>query len=334
MKPRLVDVAREAGVSPKTVSNYVNGYPFMSQATTDKVKTAIDKLGYVPNRMARNLRTGRTGLIAMVVPDLKIPYFAELAGLVTAAADRRGVTVLIDQTDGQADRERRAVGGLGPQSIDGLIMSPLSLTGDEVVEAAAVPMVLLGERARPAGIAYVGVDNVGAAKAATVHLIESGRRRIAAIGPVGARRHGTASLRLDGYREALAEAGMAQRDDHEPSVREFSRSEGDAAMQQLLALPEPPDAVFCFNDLLAVGALAAIHRAGLRVPTDIAMVGWDDIPEAAYTWPPLTSVRPDKERLAEAAVDHLLRLLSGEAIDQPEVFVGYDVVARESSARA
>ncbi|MGD7705074.1 LacI family DNA-binding transcriptional regulator [Microlunatus sp. Y2014] len=331
MKARLVDVAKEAGVSPKTVSNYVNGYPFMSKATTEKVRAAIEKLDYVPNRMARNLRTGRTGIIALAVPELNVPYFAELAGHVTTAAEKHGVTVLIDQTDGEPDRERRVAAGLGPQAIDGLIMSPQGLDGNELASLAAIPMVLLGERLHPEGVPYVGVDNVAAATAATNHLIDSGYRRIAAIGRVSQQQNGTGSLRLQGYQEALAAAGLKPAQGYTRTVAAYERAEGAREMDALLDLKNPPDAVFCFNDLLAVGALSTLHRRGVTVPDEVAVMGWDDISEVRYTWPPITSVSVDKAQLAEVAVDHLLALLAGAEIEDPQQFVDFAVEVRAST---
>ncbi|MFD2351672.1 LacI family DNA-binding transcriptional regulator [Nonomuraea ferruginea] len=147
MQPRLKDVAALAGVSIKTVSNVVNGYPFVKPETRERVERAIAELNYRPNLTARNLRQGRSGVIALAVPDLDIPYFAELATNVITAADRHGWTVLIDQTQGDRAKERLVVSGIRAHLIDGLLFSPLALTAADLAQRADhTPMVLLGER--------------------------------------------------------------------------------------------------------------------------------------------------------------------------------------------
>lgn len=332
MKPRLVDVAREAGVSPKTVSNFLNGYPFMSDQTTERVRAAVQKLEYVPNRSARTLRTGKIGIIGLAVPNLRAPYFAELAALVTEAAEDRGYTLLIDQTGGDLDRELRAVRGIGPQALDGLIISPLQLRAEDVSAARdAQPLVVLGEWEHPAGVPYVGVDNVAAARTATEQLLSLGRRRIAAIGTISDIPSGTWGVRLAGYLEALAAAGIDPDDRLLPRVRDFRYDQGAAAMSRLLGLDEPPDAVFCFSDMLAIGALSVLHEHGLGVPGDVAVIGWDDVTEAQYAWPPLTSVRAETDVVARVAVDYLLRQLDRQPLDRPEYYVDYRIVGRAST---
>jgi DNA-binding LacI/PurR family transcriptional regulator len=332
MKARLIDVAKEAGVSPKTVSNYLNGYPFMSEGTIKRVRDAVTKLNYVPNRSAQTLRTGKIGIIGLVVHDLATPYFAELAARITEAGEERGYTVLIDQTAADLERERRAVGGLGRQALDGVIVSPLKLTAADVAAATdAVPVVVLGEWAHPAGVPYVGVDNVAAARAATEHLLGLGHRRIAAIGTISDVPRGTWGVRVDGYRQALAAAGIEPDPDLQPRVRNFKYDQGATAMQALLELPEPPDAVFCFSDMLAIGALSVLNARGVKVPDEVAVMGWDDITEATYSTPPLTTVRAATDVVARTAVDYLLRQIAGEPIESPDFYVDFEIVVRQTT---
>lgn len=333
MRARLVDVARLAGVSTKTVSNVVNGYVHVSPQMRARVSEAVSELGYVPNSTARKLRTGRTGILALALPDLSVPYFAELARHVTTAAEERGFTILIDQTEGLAARERRIAGGLRDHVIDGLIFSPLALGVEEIAEASGdTPMVLIGEREHPADTDHVAIDNVAAAALATRHLLDLGRRRVAAVGgPVDGRR-GTGALRLTGYQTALAEGDV----DADPRLvvptHHFHRDEGARAMTQLLDLPDLPDAVFCFNDLMALGAMFVLRRRRLRVPADIAVVGFDDIEESQYAYPPLTTVSPDKQEVARTAVELLVSRLTGTPMNGPtEVFVDHCLVVREST---
>jgi LacI family transcriptional regulator, repressor for deo operon, udp, cdd, tsx, nupC, and nupG len=332
VKARLVDVAKEAGVSPKTVSNYLNGYPFMTERTRELVRAAIEKLNYVPNQSARTLRTGKIGIIGLAVHNLRAPYFAQLASLLSECAEEHGYTLLIDQTGGDVERERRAVRGVGPQALDGLIISSLRLTADEVAAAkATMPMVVLGEWAHPAGVPYVGVDNVTAARTATEHLLSLGRRRIAAIGAVGDTPTGTWGVRMTGYVEALAAAGIEPDSRLQTRIRDFGFDQGASAMTRLLDLPDPPDAVFCFSDMLAIGALSVLHARGVRIPEDIAVMGWDDITQAQFAWPPLTSVRAASDVVARVAIDYLLRQISDQPIERTDYYVDFEIITRAST---
>ncbi len=333
MRPRLKDVAEQAGVSIKTVSNVVNGYPHVSADTRARVEAAIKQLQYRPNLSARSLRQGRSGVIALAVPDLAIPYFAELAKGVIAAADRRGWTVLIDQTEGDRAKELMVVSGIRAQLIDGLLFSPLALTASDLVgRSDRTPMVLLGERTGRDRAPYdhVAIDNVAAAQEATAHLIALGRRRVAAIGAQRAASGVTARLRLRGYRQALSAAGLPE---HAVAhVANFDRADGAAAMASLLDASEAPDAVFCFNDTLALGALRTLLSRGLRVPEDVALVGFDDIEDGRYSTPTLSTVSPDKTQIAEVAADLLATRLSGRPAGPPqEICAGHRFIPREST---
>jgi DNA-binding LacI/PurR family transcriptional regulator len=331
---RLQDVAHRAGVSVKTVSNVVNGYTHVAAGTRDRVQEALTELAYRPNLTARNLRRGRSGLVALALPELDFPYFAELARHVVEAARDVGWTVLLDQTDGQAEREKQALDAFGSGMIDGLIMSPLASGRTQLSGPRSTPLVLLGERVFDGPADHVSIDNVVAARDAVGHLTGQGRRRIAAIGAQQARSAATARLRLRGYRAALRSADLPRDDSLVVATRTYHRADGAEAMTRLLELPEPPDAVFCFNDLLALGALRVLHDRGARVPEDIAVVGVDDIEDGRYATPSLSSVRPDKEFIAQVAVRLLLeRLEAGgpEAAPPREVVAPHQLVVRESS---
>ncbi|MEV6983502.1 LacI family DNA-binding transcriptional regulator [Sphaerisporangium sp. NPDC051017] len=319
----LKDVAELAGVSVKTVSNVVNGYAFVKPENRRKVEAALIATGYRPNIGARNLRRGKTGFIALVLPELSIPYFGELAGLIITAAQAHGWNVLIEQTQGTRDRERTALTSMGPHMIDGAILSPEALSAEDFADLdSRVPLVMVGEHAVDVPIDHVAIDNVLAARTAVGHLATIGRRRIAAIGRNPTR--GTAALRLEGYRAALGEAGLPQDDELDVPVREYHRGEGARAMSHLLDLPERPDAVFCFNDLLAIGALRAAADRGVRVPEDLAIVGFDNTEESAYSVPSLTTIAPDKRAIAEAAVS-LIHARSAEAAENATPFDVEDV---------
>jgi DNA-binding LacI/PurR family transcriptional regulator len=334
---RLKDVAELAGVSLKTVSNVVHEYPYVRAATRSKVLAAIDELGYRPNLTARNLRGGRSGVIALAVPELTSPYFAELAHHVVGAAMTRNWTVLVDETGqtsdrGLRDRERSAAGGIREHLVDGVILSPLALDESDVTRYGSVPLVLLGERLGVHSADHVGIDNAAAAADATRHLLASGRRRVGAIGPQPPPYGHSARLRFQGYRLALTEAGLDYDESQAVPAPEWTREAGRVAVWQLMAAADPPDAVFCFNDLLALGAIRGLAELGARVPEDVAVVGFDDIEEGRFAVPSLSSIAPDKPAIARQAVEHLARRLDLGAEWQPEeVRIGYSLQVRESS---
>jgi DNA-binding LacI/PurR family transcriptional regulator len=330
----LKDVAAKAGVSVKTVSNVVHGYLHVAPTTRTRVQQAIDDLNYRPNLSARSLRSSRTGIVALGLPELDLPYFAELSRWVIAAAARHGWTVLIDQTDGEVEREQLLMNGIRGQLIDGLIVSPLALGHDDLAARRdETPLVLLGERISDGPADHVAIDNVSAARTATAHLLGLGRRRVAAIGVQPDRPHGTSHVRLQGYRMALAAHGVPYDDRLVARGDDFRRSDGASAMRWLLDAPNPPDAVFCFSDLQALGAMRVLAERGLRVPEDVAVVGFDDIEEGRYSVPTLTTIRPDKERIASLAVDLLAARIEGDDLRGPQEMVApHELVVRESTA--
>jgi DNA-binding LacI/PurR family transcriptional regulator len=333
MSASMRDVARRAGVSVKTVSNVVNGYAHVSSDTRRRVMTAVDELGYRPNLSARKLRGGRSGLIALAVPDVRMPYFAELTSAITAAAELVGQTVLVDQTNGARDRELLLLGGLRRHLIDGLIFSPLALGAAEIAAAGVqVPMVLLGERVgKASSVDHVAIDNVAAARHATEHLIKAGRRRIAAIGYRDSPNGGTAQLRAAGYEQALLAAGLEVSLSLCGPTAGFYRRHGAETMRALLDLEPQPDAVFCFSDLLALGALRTLQECGVSVPADMDVIGFDDIEDGEYSFPSLTTVSPDKDELAQVAVDLLMARIGGHDGPPQDKTISHRLVFRESS---
>ena len=331
MAVTLKDVADLAGVSVKTVSNVVNGYDFVREDNRARVEEALRSTGYRPNIGARNLRRGRTGFLALVVPELGIPYFGELTALIITAARAHGWNILIEQTQGIRELERSSLDQLGPHVVDGAIVSPEALEAEDLVGlSAAVPLVMLGEHTVDVSLDRVAIDNVLAARTAVEHLITLGRKRIGVIGDNS--RRGTAALRVEGYRQATRAAGLAVPPGFVVPVDNYHRRDGAEAMRTLLAVPEPPDAVFCFNDLLAVGALRAAANSGLRVPEDIAIIGFDGSDESAYSLPYLSTIAPDKTAIAEAAID-LIRRRSGPERAGPveDIRTPFVLEAREST---
>ncbi|WP_461163255.1 LacI family DNA-binding transcriptional regulator [Arthrobacter sp. R4-81] len=333
MAATLHDVARVAGVSFKTVSNVINNHPHVRPVTRSKVEAAIAELGYRPNLAARSLRSGHTGAITLAVPQLKLPYFAELADAVIAAAEARGLVVLIEQTGGNRERELEVLSSPRLQMSDGLLFSPLGLgEEDSALVKSDVPMVLLGERIFSGDCDHVTMQNVAAARAATDHLLDLGRSRIAVVGAHDGEVIGSAGLRLRGYREALAARGIAYEDSIVAYMWSWHRSNGAAAMRELLARGVTFDAVFGMNDTLAQGAMRVLQQAGCRVPEDVAIIGFDDLDETRYSLPTLSTVDPGRVEIAETAIRVLLeRIMHPDGSAPQEIETTFKVVAREST---
>jgi DNA-binding LacI/PurR family transcriptional regulator len=338
MAATLHDVANLAGVSIKTVSNVVNDYPHIRPETRRKVQAAIDELGYQPNLSARSLRSGRSGVIGLVLPELSLSYFAELADAVIANAEKQGVVVLIEQTGADRDREIAVLSSPRMRLTDGLIFSPLGMSQDDVgLLEVDFPMVLLGERIFGGPVDHVTMRNVEAAQAATRFLIDSGRRRIAVIGAHEGEVVGSAALRLRGYRDALQAAGIP----YDPALVSHTtlwhRANGADSMRELIDGGVQFDAVFGLNDALTLGALRVLQEKGMRVPDDVAVMGFDNIDEAQYTVPSLSTIDPGREQIAERAVSLLVQRIREQARPSvpQEVLIDFSVVPRESApARA
>ncbi|MFD5073733.1 LacI family DNA-binding transcriptional regulator [Streptomyces sp. NPDC058371] len=333
MRVSLKDVAEHAGVSIKTVSNVVNNYPHVTPGMRARVQEAIDELGYRPNMTARHLRKGRTGIIALAVPELGNPYFAELAGAVVDAAAEHEFTVLLDHTRGDREQEVLVSQGFRANVIDGLILSPLELESEDLRgRTDDVPLVLLGEREYDLPYDHIAIDNVAAARTAVRHLLSRGRTRIAYLGARTDSANRPAHLRLAGWREELTAAGVPAPDSLVVPVGGWDRAEGARAMARLLDSGVRPDAVFAYNDLVAIGAMRVLHERGLRVPWDVAVAGFDDIEEGRFGAVTLTTVSPDKQAIARMAVASLLRTLSGRA--EPggrELTAEFRLIEREST---
>jgi DNA-binding LacI/PurR family transcriptional regulator len=329
----LREVAVHAGVSVRTVSNVVNDYPYVSVAMRTKVQASLDELNYRPNLLARSLRAGRSGIITLLVPDIATPYFGELAHEVVEQASELGCTVMIDETGGIPERERALLDVAARSSwVDGVLLSSLGLFGKDlegIGEETAV--VLLGERVALTTLDHVGFDNVAAAREATDHLLAGGRTRVAVLGGDDVASDATTRLRLEGYRQSLAYAGLAERARHGRTV-DYRRDSARAGVRTLWEAPEPPDAVLCLSDELAAGALRELYEQAVRVPDDVALVGFDDSDGSRFLTPSLTSVRQDRAETARAALEVLLRRIGGSDDERADVVVPHELVVRESSA--
>ncbi|WP_232304608.1 LacI family DNA-binding transcriptional regulator [Microbacterium sp. XT11] len=282
-------------------------------------------------------RATRTGLIALAVPHLEEPYFAELGSRLVRGADDRGLAVLIVQTEGDHAREIDVANGVGLPPIDGLIHIPRSLTvADLTRRTSPGPLVLLGEHIQVSPFTHITIDNRAAARTATEHLLSVGCRRIAFVGRRDSRPSDAADRRHAGYVEALEAARLPVDRSLTAQVDAFSAEEGHRATAAIAASAADVDGVVCSNDSLALGALAALHAAGRRVPDDVAVIGIDDIRASRFAVPALSTIAPDHDRLVDAAFTELERqLTSPPGADLPvrHVTVGARLVPRASTAR-
>jgi DNA-binding LacI/PurR family transcriptional regulator len=333
----LYDVAKVAGVSHQTVSRLLRGHTGIREETRARVLDAIKQLDYHPNITARNLRNGSTGMIALAIPDLRQPYFAELAQSVIGAARDAGLTVFVETTDGNPARELAVLGGMQSQLVDGVLYIPKSIDAD-ILTAQNIdfPIVLLGDRILNSQFDHVTLPNLDGAQAAVQHLISLGRTRVAFVGAEPDTDFGAAALRLRGYRNALEAAGITYRHDLVMFDSEWERHSGASSMKALLDSGAPFDSVFCCNDALAIGALRTLLSAGLRVPDDVAIAGFDDTEDARFSFPSLTSVSPGRDELARAAVGLLQRRIDegGACGAREEIVTGYSLAIRESTVGA
>ncbi|MGW4215300.1 LacI family DNA-binding transcriptional regulator [Lentzea sp. NPDC004789] len=331
--PTIIDVAAHAGVSRGTVSRVLQGGHNVSPASREAVDAAIRKLGYVVNRAARSLVTQRAGSVAFLLSETQDRLFADpnfttlLTGCTTALGEHDIPLILI--TAGTEAERRRILPFLSAHHVDGVLLIS-SHRGNPMIEhlrRANLPFVCCGKPLGERGpLSYVASDDLEGARTMVRHLIESGRRRVATI--AGPQDMPGGLERLQGYRDTLADQGIPY-DERLVATGDYSRASGEACMQQLLAAAPDIDAVFVASDLMAAGALAAIQRAGLRVPDDIAVGGFDDSPAATAAQPPLTTIRQHWSRLSEMMVRQLLAQIAGEG--PATVILPTELVVRESA---
>ncbi|MGZ5353584.1 MAG: LacI family DNA-binding transcriptional regulator [Actinomycetota bacterium] len=327
----IVDVARHAGVSITTVSHALSGNRRVADATRERVRHSIRELGYRPNAFARSLRTERSHMVSLIIPDITNPYYPTLARGLQDALHAGGYQSFVCNTDGRREEERSFLNDALQRRVDGIAFAAFATTTRMLITVlrAGIPLVSIGTMLRHARIDQVSSNDEAGSQDATAYLIEKGYRSIAMIGgPPGS---SPSDHRLKGYRAALRAAGI-RFDPRSVAIGDFTRAGGAAAMTELLALRVRPRAVFCANDLMAIGAMDAIRRAGLRVPRDVAVMGYDDIEAAALVTPDLTTVVNPAYQLGQAAGRLLLERMRDDAPRaRTEIVVPHRLVPRTSA---
>ncbi len=328
------DVASRAKVSVGTVSNVLNRPEVVAPATRDRVLGAIVELGFVRNDAARQLRSGTPRAIGLVVLDVGNPFFTDVARGVEDTASDAGHAVILCNSDLSAQREARHVELLAEQRVHGVLITPVAadLAPVRRLRERGLSVVLLDHPTDDPDLCSVAVDDRAGGELALAHLLAEGYRRIVMVN--GPSRQHQARQRHQGAVDAVHDAGLPAECLEEVRMPLMNVASGRAAAEDLLARPNRPDAVFCANDLLALGVLQVLVRAGVRVPDDIAIVGYDDIDFAAAAAVPLTSVRQPRELIGRTAADLVLaETLTPDEHEHRQVLFTPELVVRESSTR-
>jgi LacI family transcriptional regulator len=324
------DVAKRAGVSVAVVSYVVNNGPRpVAVATRAKVEQAIAELGYYPNELARSLRLQQSSTIGLLIPNVTNPVYAEIARSMEGVCIGEGYLVLLCNSGRDPLQEQKCVHLLRAKQVDGVVMIPNQEPWELIrpLQQAGIPIVVLEHDL--AGVPCIALDDLQGGRLGAQHLLSLGHRRIGFIKRTPS--SATSAQRSVGYRQALEAAGIP----FDPALvveSEAGQAGGYQAMQQLLALPEPPTAVFTHNDVLASGVMHAIRQAGLSIPGDISVVGYDDIVSSAYLVPPLTTVKFPKEEMGRRAAEIILQLAQHQQLSVQTIILPAELVVRASTA--
>lgn len=322
-------VARMAGVSPSTVSRILNGTAVVSDVKKEAVESAIKQLGFVPNPVARGLAGGRTFSIGVITQAIDSPFYGMALSGIEHELDRVGYSALYVSGEWNAKEEAKCIDVLRSRRVDGIIVLTGRLTDKALkVCAQTKPLVVTGRTLKAPGLYSLNFDNFEGGRLATQHLLDLGHRRIVFI--KGVEQHADANERLRGYRAALESAGLV----YDPDLvvpGDFLESGGLQAVNQLLERHVVFSAIFAANDQMAFGAALGLYRHGLRVPDDVSLVGFDDLPVSMYALPPLTSVHESAYELGCLAASSILQLMEGNTPtgEVPAPFL----MVRESSKR-
>ncbi len=329
--PTMKDVARLAGVSTSTVSHVINNNRFVSEAVREKIEQAIRELNYAPSALARSLKINQTHTIGMLLTASSNPFYAEVVRGVENSCYERGYSLILCNTAGDEERMNRSLETLLQKRVDGLLLmcTESHLPSAEILNRyPSIPVVMM-DWAPFEGRSDIIQDNaLLGGEMATQHLIDRGYTRIACIsGPLDKT---PARLRLEGYQKAIANSGLAIPPGYVVNG-DFEFHGGYHAMNQLLSLSPLPQAVFTGNDAMALGVYHALYQAGLRIPQDIAVMGYDDIELARYMTPPLSTIHQPKDALGELAIDTLIHRLADPDASQQTLVLTPELIERGSA---
>lgn len=329
----IKDIARAAGVSHSTVSRALSDSPLVNPQTKARIQRLAREMGYSPDARARSLVMGQTRTVGVVVTTIADPFAAQVVQGIERAAQDNGYTVILCTSGAEREREMAAVEMLRSKRVDAVIVtsSRVGALYQEHLEHIGVPIVLINNHNEQGRYTYsVSVDNLHGGYMATSHLIQLGHQRIAYVSrPADIKSN---QERQAGYQQALSQAGLP----FDPALIVTGTGRvggGERALPQLMALDPPPSAVFCYNDLTAIGLIHAARQHGLSVPRDLSVVGFDDILLASYISPPLTTVAQPMDEMGRRAVQMALALIPGGQAQVSDIVLQGRLVVRESTSR-
>jgi LacI family transcriptional regulator len=324
------DVARRAGVSTVTVSRVINDSGLVSDDTRQKVQNAIEELGYVPNLMAQGLRSQRTDTLALVITDVTNPFWTTVARGVEDKAIENGFSVILCNTDEDAEKQENYIGILVRKRVDGVVIAPVNrdMSALSAFSRHGIPYVVIDARIEGVDADLVVGDSVGGAYGLVSHLIDLGHRRIAVI--AGPEQAPTAQDRLSGYVKALRESNIPVDAD---LIRHgnFDQDAGYELTLELLQLAQRPTALFAGNNVIGLGALIALREQGVRVPEDVALVVFDDLPLVSVVYPFLTVADQQPYQMGAIATELVLERLTGKRHERREITLETKLILRQSS---
>lgn len=329
----LKDVAEMAGVNPSTVSRVINNSGVaVKEETRQRILDAVKKLNYKPNAVARSLRTRSTQLLGMIIPDITNPFFPICYKGAETAASEKGFSIILCNTDDQQEKEEMYIQSLRDRQVDGLILATAQV--DRALDQMSLegyPYVFVNRRSRQTTGHYVVSDNLKGARLATDHLINLGHKNLAHIsGPLYT---DVGLARLEGFRLAVREHGLPFSLDCVVES-EFNEEAGYWATVELLKKKRKVTAIFAANDSIAVGVMTAVGEFGLKIPEDISLVGFNDIPIVSKLRPPLTSVHLPLFNMGYLAAEMLIKMINSEPLEQDGIVLEPELVVRESTSGA
>lgn len=327
----MKDVAEQAGVSTATVSRALMNPEKVSASTRQKVDQAVMAVGYSPHALSRNLKRNESRTILVIVPDICDPFFADLIKGIERTAAESGYLVLIGDCAQQNQQEKTFINLIITKQIDGMLLlgSDLPFDASKEEQRNLPPMVMANEFAPELELPTVHIDNLTAAFEAVHYLLNLGHLRIACI--EGPKHMPLCQYRSQGYVQALRRNGISV-ENALTAQGDFTYESGARAVSELMALPSPPTAIFCHNDIMAIGAMFQAKKMGLRIPQDLSVVGFDDIKASQFTDPPLTTVAQPRFQLGRQAMLLLLEQLQGNPVQSGSLLLDSELVVRESTA--
>jgi len=305
----IKDVARKAGVAHTTVSRALRGSPLISTETTERIRQIAAEMGYQPSAAARSLKTNRSQVLGVIVSSIDDSFFSEILQGIDDVAQQSGYSLFIAASQHDLIRERSIVRTMREHRVDGVIIcsTPFSAEQSKQLRSYEIPIVVINNQSAEDYRHSIYHDDLDGSQQVMRHLIELGHKHIAYLGYT---RSGRTNLsRLAGYREQMRKAGLTIYDGYECEVQTSDPQSGQASVQHFLSLMQRPTAIFCYNDMLAIGVMRGLQAAGLRVPEDCSIVGFDNITFSAFTNPPLTTFDQPKRTIGVQAAQLMLGLL-------------------------